>query len=340
MNKFINKKWVIGIDISKDYYDAALIHEQRPGSFEENRIKNSPKGFNSMMGWLKKNKVKIEDCLFCMEHTGTYGLMLFALLSKQKASFCVEPGLQIKKSLGMTRGKNDKVDARRIATYAQTNKAKLKQFSLPSEKLLQIKQLLTYRDQLVRTRSSFMNSIKSHQLYQQVNHYDFVTNDIRNQIDNLSVRIEEVENQIKEIIGSEESLNKNFNLASSVKGIGLIIAAFMLVTTNNFKSFENGRKYACYTGIAPFEHISGTTIKAKARVSHLANKKMKTLLSNGANSAKNADPEIKNYYIKKTQQGKDHKLVINAISCKLVNRVFAVVKRQSPFVTMYQQNFV
>ena len=299
MNKFINKKWFIGIDISKDYFDADMIHEQTPESFSEKRFENSPKGFNTMMQWLEKNKVKIGDCLFCMEHTGTYGLMLFALLSKQEANFCVEPGLQIKKSLGMTRGKSDKVDARRIATYAHINRSKLKQFTLPSKKLLQIKQLLTYRDQLVKTRSSFMNSIKNHQQYQQVSQYDYITKDIKDQIGQLSVRIEDAENQIREIIGSEENLKKNFNLATSVKGIGLIIAAFMLVTTNNFKSFENGRKYACYTGIAPFEHTSGTTIKGKSKVSHLANKKMKTLLSNGANSAKNADPELKSYYKRK-----------------------------------------
>lgn len=340
MNKFINKKWFIGIDISKDYFDADMIHEQTPESFNEKRFENSPKGFSTMMQWLEKNKVKIGDCLFCMEHTGTYGLMLFALLSKQEANFCVEPGLQIKKSLGMTRGKSDKVDARRIATYAHINRSKLKQFTLPSKKLLQIKQLLTYRDQLVKTRSSFMNSIKNHQQYQQVSQYDYITKDIQDQIGQLSVRIEEVENQIREIIGSEENLKKNFNLATSVKGIGLIIAAFMLVTTNNFKSFENGRKYACYTGIAPFEHTSGNTIKGKTRVSHLANKKMKTLLSNGANSAKNADPELKSYYKRKIEQGKEHKSVINAISCKLVNRVFAVIKRQKPFVITYQQNFI
>jgi transposase len=340
MDKFTDKNWFIGIDISKDYFDCAMIHEQTPESFDEKRFENNPGGFNKMMQWLKEKKVKTDDCLFCMEHTGTYGLMLFALLSEQQASFCVEPGLQIKKSLGMTRGKSDKVDARRITTYAYANRSRLKQFTLPSQKLLQLKQLLTYRDQLVKTRSGFMNSIKSHQQYQVVSHYDYVTKDIQDQIDQLSVRIEELESKIRIIVSSEENLNQNFNLATSVKGIGLIIAAFMLVTTNNFKSFENGRKYACYTGVAPFEHTSGTTIRMKSRVSHLANKKMKTLLSNGANSAKNADPEIRNYYKRKIQEGKDHKLVINAISCKLVNRVFAVVKRQSPFVSTYQQNFV
>ena len=131
-------------------------------------------------------------------------------------------------------------------------------------------------------------------------------------------------------------MKKNFDLASSVKGIGLVIAAFMLVTTNNFTSFENGRKYACYTGIAPFENTSGK-YRGKTRVSHLANKRMKTLLSNGANSARKWDPELRAYYARKIDEGKEHKLVINSIRCKMVNRVFAVVKRETPYVNTYQQ---
>ncbi len=79
----------------------------------------------------------------------------------------------------------------------------------------------------------------------------------------------------------------------------------MLVTTNNFTGFENGRKYACYSGIAPFEHTSGTSIKGKTRVSNLANKKMKALLSNGANAAYKWDPELKTYYKRKIAEGKE-----------------------------------
>lgn len=339
MSKFKDKKWFVGIDISKDQLDLALLYGQEPESLLDKRINNNQRGFNAMIQWLKKNKVHLEDCLFCMEHTGTYGLQLFAMLSDIGVDFCVEPGLQIKKSLGMTRGKNDRVDARRIAFYAFTNRSKLKPFTLPSKKLLQLKQLLTYRDQLVRMRTGFLNSVKSHEQYQQVTKDPFVTKQIRGQIDQLTDQVKQLEKQIIEIISSEEQLQKNFSLAKSVRGIGLIIAGFMLVTTNNFQSFDNGRKYACYTGIAPFEHTSGKSTKGKSSVSHLANKRVKTLLTNGANSAINADPEIRNYYKRKRAEGKEHKCVINAVSAKLVNRVFAVVKRQSPYVNIYQQNF-
>ena len=61
------------------------------------------------------------------------------------------------------------------------------------------------------------------------------------------------------------------------------------------------------------------------------------MLARGANSAATWDPEIKSYYKRRELEGKDHKVIINAISCKLINRAFAVVKRQTPFVVTYQQ---
>ncbi len=337
MNKITKKTDFVGIDISKDYIDCALINEDRPGSFKEKQFGNHLSGFEAMEQWLLKSSSELKRCLFCMEHTGTYGLLLFSWLSQKDLDFCVEPGLRIKRSLGMTRGKNDKVDARRIADYALTHNTKLKLFSFPTEKLVQIKQLLTYREQLVRIRTSLKNSIKSHEQYEQITGKDIVTREIRGQIKEYNKRVHQVEKEIIESIESDQKLRKNFELATSVKGIGLVIASFMLVTSNNFSGFEDGRKYACYAGVAPFDHTSGTSIRGKTSVSHLANKTVKTMLSRGANSAVTWDPEIKAYYNRKRTEGKDHKVLINAISCKLINRVFAVIKRQTPFVLTYQQ---
>jgi transposase len=339
MNKFTNKKAFIGIDISKDSLDLSLLQESSYGQFEDTKIENSFKGFDKIQEWLIKRKIKSEDCLFCMEHTGVYGLLLFAWFDQMEFDYVVESGLKIKRSLGATRGKNDKIDARRIADYAYTQKAKLEPYCLPSALLVQIKQLLTYRDQLIRINASLKNSLKSHEQYQRVSGLKSISEDIKKQITELEDRIKGVEKETLRIMQSDEELKKNYQLATSVKGIGFVIATFMLVTTNNFTSFENARKYACYSGIAPFEHSSGTSIKGKSHVSHLANKKMKTLLYNGANTAYKHDPELRNYYQRKIAEGKDHQLVMNAICCKLVSRAFAVVKRKTPYSTFYAQNF-
>lgn len=338
-HKFTNKKYFIGIDISKDTLDTAVLNSESYGSYQDLVVENNFSGFDKIQKRLTKQKINLKDCLFCMEHTGTYGLLFFAWLDQMQIDYCVEPGTQIKKSIGMARGKNDQVDARRIADYAYTNRMKLKPFQLPSAIILQIKQLLTYRRQLIKIRTSLKNSLKSHNQYERVSGLKSISEQIKAQIKEYDIKVDHIEKQIIKVISSDEELKKNYQLAKSVRGIGPIITAFMIVTTNNFTAFENGRKYACYSGIAPFDNMSGTSIKGKSQVSNLANKRIKTLLSNGANSACVWDPEIRNYYKKKISEGKEHNLVINSIRCKLVNRVFAVIKRQSPYVNIYRQNF-
>lgn len=339
MKSITDKKHFVGVDISKDTIALALISDGATIGFHDFTLPNTLNGFKSIDSWLKKHKVDIELCLFCMEHTGTYGLMLFAWLSNQCIDYCVEPGYQIKRSLGMARGKNDIVDARRIADYAQSNLKKLKLFKLSSALIMNLKQLLTFRDQMVRMKTMLKNSLHAHRQIEEITDENLVTRQLEQMIQNYQNVINETENKIKTIVQSDPEVSKSFNLATSVRGIGLVIATMMIVTTNNFTSFDNGRKYACYAGIAPFEYTSGTTIKVKSKVSHLGNRNIKTLLSNGANSAIKSDPELRGYYNRKRAEGKDHKLIINAISCKLVNRVFAVIKRQQPYVTTYQQFF-
>ena len=75
----------------------------------------------------------------------------------------------------------------------------------------------------------------------------------------------------------------------------------------------------------------------KPRVSHLADKQMKTLLDLSAKSAIQYDKELKEYYLKRTQNGKSKMSTINVVRNKILYRMFAVVKRQTPFTESYSQ---
>ena len=106
----------------------------------------------------------------------------------------------------------------------------------------------------------------------------------------------------------------------------------MIVFTDNFSKFENWRKFASYCGVAPFAYQSGTSIKRRTKVSHLANKKLKAIINMCAISAIQHNPEMKLYYQKRVEQGKSKMSTVNIIRNKLIARVFAVVKRQTPYV--------
>ena len=131
------------------------------------------------------------------------------------------------------------------------------------------------------------------------------------------------------------SIKKNFDLVHSVKGIGLINAINTIVYTNNFKSFESPRKYACYIGVAPFDHTSGTSVKGKTQVSKICRTQQKSELSMAARSAIIHDPGLKRYYQRKIKEkggGKSaHGIVLNAIKFKLILRMFAVVRSGEPY---------
>jgi len=319
----------IGIDISKDSLDAAVCTDPSKKIDQVVKVDNTIKGISRLIDRCKRYKQKL---WFCFEHTGNYGLLLMCQLQAEALDYSVVPALEIKQSQGLVRGKNDTVDACRIAEYAAAHAHKLVPFQMPGESLLKIKSLLTYRSQLVRTSRQFQNSKKSHKITHQAIDIRFIVEDIEQQLDQLKDKIHKVEEQIMELIYEDPLLKSNFNKAITVKGIGPIITAYMIVCTNNFTCFDNPRKFNCYAGLAPFEHTSGTSIRGKTKTSRLRNKTMKMLLFNGANVAANYDQTLKKYYKRKLAEGKPHQLIMNNIACKLVYRIFAVVNREEPYI--------
>ena len=136
----------------------------------------------------------------------------------------------------------------------------------------------------------------------------------------------------------DDEIKRNYELISSVKGIGLVNAINTLVYTNNFTSFQTPRQYACYCGIAPFEHTSGTSIKGRTAVSKMGNQQLKCELTMAARSAIIHDPWMKQYYKRKMMSKGNapgaHGIVLNAIKFKLIVRMFSVVKSGIPYKVM------
>jgi transposase len=323
------KTSVVGIDISKDHLDVSICHLDSLEPIRSFQITNDVKGIGRLIQ--RCNKIS-KDLWFCFEHTGNYGLLLACFLQNHSIPFSAVSPLHIKRSLGMTRGKNDQIDAVRIAQYAVTYFKQLEPSFLPSDKMLKIKHLLTFRKQLVKTSSQLQNSIKSLKVSMQSLDVSDIISTMQRQLSDTKQLIKQQEEKILHIIEQDETLSLNYHKIIRVKGIGPVIAAYLLVLTNNFKAFDSPRKFNCFSGLAPFEHRSGSSIRGKTRTSHLRNKTIKSLLFNGANSAATHDHQLKKYYQRKKEEGKHHNSIINAIACKLIYRVFAVVKRNEPFV--------
>ncbi|WP_278451462.1 IS110 family transposase [Parabacteroides johnsonii] len=153
---------------------------------------------------------------------------------------------------------------------------------------------------------------------------------LEEQLKSIKEKILQVEEAMEQLIAASSSLCTNYLLLRSIKGIGIINAIVLLCVTNNFQRFDNPRKFACYCGVAPFEHTSGISIRGKTQTSSLANKEVKVYLTRAAITAISWDPQMKAYYA----EGKHKASVINAVRAKIIARSFAVIRRQTPFVTL------
>ena len=333
----MKKEFIIGIDVSKDKLDACLLAFGGSDPKEEKVFRNLQADIIKYFQRVTKKYGK-ENLLVCLEHTGYYGLQLCVVLQQLEIDFVIVPALEIKQSQGITRGKTDRVDAKRIAIYAWRYYDKLKLTKLPTTELLLIKELVSVREQFVKMRTQLKNSIKQHELIGQFVQNDFAMNTIQEQLNRFEQEIEKLDAQILTILKEDEVLEKNFSLLNTIKGIGPITAVVLMITTNNFTSITDSRKYSSYAGLAPFAKESGKMNKG-SKVSSLANKKVKALLHNGACTAINYDNELKIYYKRKVNEGKAKLSVLNAVACKIVYRAFAVIKRQTPYVNLYQNNF-
>lgn len=320
----------VGVDISKDTLDAA-IYPAKDKKLDFLHFDNTQKGLGEMMTWLKRRGVKLAEMVICAEHTGVYTNPLIAFADKKGLALSLNSPLDIKHSMGIARGKNDTVDAGRIAEYAHNRRDKLRLYEKPSEAIMKLQYLLTERRQYMRQRTALIN------LNSAMGKYETPEARTRNEsaIHHCEKLVKKVEEQMMAVLCIEPDVKRNFDLVSSVKGIGLINAINTVVYTNNFKAFETPRRYACYIGVAPFDHTSGTSVKGKTQVSKICRTQQKAELSMAARSAVIHDPGLKRYYQRKMKEkggGKEvHGVVLNAVKFKLILRMFAVVKSGQPY---------
>lgn len=327
-----NYSLIIGVDVSKLKLDLIGINSINELLLDHKVIENKETKIKSLFTKMVKQFGEA-NILVAFENTGVYGRILAAVISSLNVDYCEISALEIYRSAGIKRGKSDKLDALVIAQYTIANKFKIKLSTPDSQLIIKLKLLYTQREKIVKTIKQFTSNKENK---------GFIAKPLLKDLDktnksiiaNLNKNLKTINTQITTIINSEYSLKTNHKLVQSIPGVGIQTATYLLIVTKNFTCFTDARKLACYSGIAPFPYQSGTSIKGRNKVSQLADKKLKSLLNMCALSTKKYDPDIKLYYERKVKEGKNKMLVINNLRNKILARIFAVVKRQQPYVNI------
>lgn len=325
------KNFSIGIDVSKKTFDASVLScENLSQVVAYNKFSNNSVGFCKFAKWVV-DVCGVEarsNVLMCAENTGVYSEALAAAMSGDGWTIWIESPLQIKRSLGISRGKDDKQDSRKIAEYAARHEDKAVAYTVPNENVSTLQYLFSQRrhyidmrDSLRRRSGEQAEKCASNRKLQKSAKRD------KKMIEYIDLQIKEIEAQMRALVASDEDIARTYDILTSMKGIALVNAVALIVYTNNFARFNfNARKICSYWGVAPFAHQSGTSVNGAPHVSVFADMYLKSLLSEAVLCAQRFCPAIAAYSERLKRKGKHPSIIKNNCKNKMLHILVAMVK--------------
>lgn len=337
------KNLFIGIDFSKEKIDATVISAiglAEQSARVSSEFKSTTCGYRQLLKWVEEhsNGIDVSAWLFCGENTGDYSKPLCNYLFGKGYDMWLENAKSIKDASGLRRLKTDRADSAMIAEYAMRNHDRAQYYRPLSDSLSQLRELFLYRHMIVRHKCSFQVRKEEKRLTMEKSpSRTFISNTGKHFITEFDKAIAKLDKKIKEIIESDEELKHTYTIATSVPGIGTQNAVCLMVYTDNFRKFDfDARKIACYYGVAPFGKDSGSSVHAAPRTHYMANKLIKSMLTQSALIAIRFCPHLKQYFTRLISKGKKMQVALNNVKNKLLHMVTAMVKNDM----LYNPNYI
>lgn len=333
------KKISIGIDFSKKTFDATIIRRDGDSMNElsYSKFDNDIKGFKNFESWVKKTVRDYPEWkdrgswIFCGENTGVCSAGLSDYLVERSYPMWLESAMQIHLKSGVVRHKDDKADSRRIAEYALINysdKARLHEPDSSNYKRLHA--LYAAHDMLTRDKVSKTNQIKSGILDCCKEALELASK----QLKDIVKQLECVDNMIKKLMSECDEFRHNYEILTSMKGVGVITACCLIIKTHNFKYMTDARVLGNYVGVVPSQkRQSGTSVNSAARVSNIRDKDAKTVISQSAMSAIRHNDVIRDYYTRLVKRGIHPNKARNNCKFKIINILLAMIRNDKKFDT-------
>lgn len=309
-------KICLGIDVSKKTLDVALIFNNKTLS---KQFKNSREGFKLLAVWLQS--LKITEVHACLEATGSYSEQIALFLHEFGHRVSIVNPLRIKgyAQSNLQRNKTDRLDARLIASFCQTQEPA--QWLPPSAEIRHLQALMRRIETLEEMLQAEDNRL--------ANAASEVRPSIKRIIDLLKKEIQELEQQIKQHIDKHPNLQQDSQLLQTIPGIGKR-TAHLLLAEIEFERYTSARQIAAQAGVTPRKRQSGTSLKQTA-LSKLGNARLRKSLYFPAIVAKQHNEIIKEFAIRLKKRCKAPMQIICAVMRKLLHIAFGVLKHKRPF---------
>lgn len=331
------KKIYVGIDISKEKCN--LCYSSGLDTVREEEVSNDSRALKkAFRAALKALGVSFDSVLVCAEYTGRYIYPITVACQELDVFLWMDDPTRIKNSMGLARGKNDAIDAARIAEYACRYSDKAVRYRIPDAALVSMKNLLADREFLLTDKKRYQSQISDQKRYMAPGDFKHKNSRWKKVIKAIEEQIKAIDAEIESIIAANPALTRQRELLTSIDGVGDRIAINMIAVTGGFTRFQNARQFCSFAGLTPYRYDSGTSVRSKAKTSKRANQTMKALLHLAAVSAAThmKESEYRDYFERKTKEGKHVMCVLNVVRAKLVHRMFSVIRRDAEYTKTYK----
>ena len=319
-------RFFVGIDIASATFTSAVgsMGDKwqivvRPATFA-----NEFDSFAKYLKWLQEHSVGPDNSVICMEATGVYNEVLAHFLIINHYRVAIEPAGH----------KSDPVDSTQITEYAYRFWDELSLWAPRQEILEQIKTLLTTREQFVVDRSGHQNALLA--LKRKAIRTPLAEQMHEKTLSELKGHILAMEAEIQRLIDQDPDFRYMINLLISIPGVGLLLAAHMLVLFQSAPQLCSPKSLAAFIGICPYEDSSGSSIRHTPTSRHYGPPALRKLIFLAALSLRTHNPQFRTYFLRKIQEGKPKKVVINNIANRLLKIIVAVVRSQTEFIPNYR----
>lgn len=309
---------VLGIDVAKTKFDVALMRE---GKLKFKTFANTPAGFTALQGWLQG--LDVPQVHACLEATGTYGEALSEWLYDEGHRVSVLNPAQARdfaRSL-LTRNKTDTVDAAVLARLGTALNPPL--WTPPPAEERTLRALLR--------RLAAMEEIRQQEHNRLLVAAPEVQPSIQHHLAYLQAEIAALRQRIGDHIDQHPDLKRKQALLVTIPGIGPAVSQNLLSWGSRIEAFASARQLAAFAGLTPRRYESGSSVRAKTRLSKIGHADLRKILYFPAMAAVRHNPLIRTFAERLRHNGKAPKLILAAVMRKLLHIAFGVLRSGIPF---------
>lgn len=325
-------KQVAGIDVAKKELVVTMgkmATDLKPKLYARKVFANNPKGFESLTQWVATHATTGVEVRFIMEATGVYHEPFAYFLDANQYPLSIVLPSRISNYVRTLEVKTvtDSTSADAIALFGLERH--IQAWKKPQKIYKTLRQLTRERGQLVVEATAVKNQLHAEEREAEPNAATLKR--LQKRIAFIDQQETQILQEIKELIKGNEALKKVVTRLCTIPGIGILTASIILAETNGFELIKSCRQLTSYTGLDVVEKESGTSVKAKPKISKKGNKYLRKAMHYPALAAIRHDERFKAVYARTIARHGIKMKAIVPVQRKLLELTYTLFKRQEDY---------